>query len=199
MPDPTEANGDIVMGVAELLRREDQGVDSLPGKIKVMIDRDSWRSFRDPKGDLHAHDDFGEFVTADPFDGLGFEEERFVAFTQADPALEARVRNLLNAGRHGGDHKSKNRQIKSNNVTLDPERRGNATQYLIRRLLKDGHNDLAGRLEAGKVTAAAARREVGYRALPTTTIRTDDVGKALHTLLRFFTEDELRKALEALR
>ncbi len=47
-------------------------------------------------------------------------------------ALDGAVR-----GQHGGDRKSTEAQIKSDNITLDPSGRGTSAEYSLAKLLKD--------------------------------------------------------------
>jgi hypothetical protein len=65
-------------------------------------------------------------------------------------------------GCHGGDRKSQAR-AKDQGSDSDQGSKGRGRDYIVARLIRDGHAELAAQIRAGKVSAHRAAIEAGYR------------------------------------
>lgn len=81
-------------------------------------------------------------------------------------------------------------------TALEPLGNDRSKNYVIRRLLRDD-KALAQQVINGEITAHEAAKRAGIRK-PTTQVRTDDVLQAVTTLLRHFSDEDIRAALDYL-
>lgn len=93
-------------------------------------------------------------------------------------------------GKHGGDRKSEKAKDQGSNTTLVDRGR----DYTMARLRRD-NPELAAQVEAGELSANAAAIQAGFRH-PTCSVVTDDVEKAVTTLLKHYSKADIRKALK---
>ena len=92
-------------------------------------------------------------------------------------------------GKHGGDHS------KIDIVNLAPVPDGTSEAYALRRLRKD-RPDLHAQVLAGELSAHRAAVQAGFRPA-TVTVRVDDPQRAVATVRRYFTRDQIDAALDA--
>jgi hypothetical protein len=88
-------------------------------------------------------------------------------------------------GKHGGDRKSEAVKDQGSNTTLKLPGRGAA--YILARLDRDGHAELAAKVRTGKISANAAAIEAGFRQQKTPLER-------VRAVFRKMTRTELRQA-----
>lgn len=153
------------------------GLKHFPGLLKRALREGSWRERVIAKtGKAVQFESFVEFVETDPLDGLG--------------ASLRVVENLIRDDAEAKDLLDKTVY----NITR--RRSGTAPEAALRKLRKD-RPDLHAHVLAGDLSPHAAMLEAGFRRR-TATIYVDTPQAALQALLRRFTHNQLRDALDEL-
>lgn len=106
---------------------------------------------------------------------------------------QARRQADLESDEYVGQGTRSDKQLRDN-VTKSRQG-GNELSYTLRRLARS-HPELLDRVESGELSANAAAIEAGFRH-KTITVRLDDAQSAVRTLLRHYTKEQLRKAINA--
>jgi len=98
-------------------------------------------------------------------DGYGLEPAEIalaVEWLKLNPPKEPiSLKAVLELGKHGGDRKSE--KVKDQGVANTLMRGSTNRAYIIARLDRDGHHELAAKVRDKKLSANAAAEEVGYR------------------------------------
>ena len=146
--------------------------------------------FCDIQNKRDRHEAYKLFIERPILDGgLGTTNEEFIHhFRDFDDVL-LKHRELWSKGK-GGDVKSKNAKINSNNVTIDNSiDRGNSRTYAIQRLKDSGNTELAQKVMAKELSANAAMIQAGLK-LPTITVRQEEKDFA-RVLRKLFTNEQI--------
>lgn len=138
-------------------------MSALPGLVRQLLDKEAWREFMIPGGQLVQHETFGAFVQADPPKGLGGRKSQLAALCGTDEKLAARVRALLLEESappppHGGDRRSGDFQDCDTNLKVKPD----SSDHIVGRL-KRLDPALAEKVVRGEITPNAAALEKGWR------------------------------------
>src|SRR4051794_34787875 len=98
-------------------------------------------------------------------EGYGLEPAEIalaVEWLKLNPTTEPISLNaVLELGKHGGDRRSEKVKDQGDNITL--KERGTSRAYIIARLERDGHHELAAKVREKKLSANAAAEEAGFR------------------------------------
>jgi len=180
--DPLRANWELVRLTESALRHGTEGLGSLPGMIRVLLEREAWRQFQLPNGDTVSYERFAEFIAAGPPRGLGTTDQQLRDLAGSD----GRLRNLLDAALQNPEGHPKGT---GNIVTSRPE--GNSKEKALRRLRKD-RPDLLAQVEAGEMSPHGAMVEAGFRRRTITVPVTSPEGIA-STLRRHLDHEALLK------
>lgn len=146
--------------------------------------------FCDIQNKRDRHEAYKLFIERPILDGgLGTTNEEFIHhFRDFDDVL-LKHRELWNKGK-GGDVKSKNAKINSNNITIDNSiDRGTSRTYAIQRLKDSGNTELAQKVMAKELSANAAMIQAGLK-LPTITVRQEEKDFA-RVLRKLFTNEQI--------
>ena len=204
MKDVLGRYGDRVNLLGQEIRTGSLNHTTIPRLIIQVIENDMWKRFNIPSSGRtidNSNITFAHFVKAQPPVGLGSNtrliESILIASAKsenqddvvaANEALELFASAITKE--HGGDRKSE--KIKSDNVTLDPER-GNTKSYAMRRLKKDKPN-IYKRVVVGEISAHAGMIEAGFKKKKISC--TSDVPSTIKMLKNKFNENELQQIKE---
>jgi hypothetical protein len=153
--------------VVERLRAAvvDCNLNHVPQAVRRVIETEAWRE----RWDVNLHwtfDTFADFITTSPVNGgMGWKPELVEGLLLKagdDDALVAWQDAMT--PKHGGDRRSADAPIKSDNITLEPKR-GTSRAYTLTRL-KHEREDLYDQVKAKKMSANAAAIEAGWRKKP---------------------------------
>jgi len=91
------ANGNAVLvnALSSSMRSTMNGMESVPGLVRQVIEEDSWRNFTTPRGEQVTHASFESFVTAKPTKGLGYSVAELMRLVADDTETAHLVANLL--------------------------------------------------------------------------------------------------------
>jgi len=162
------------------------GVMTTPRQLRKVLERGSWRDFRDPMGKVHHWDRFEDFLVAKPLKGMGTSVEIVHDLLRRDEAASDLLDQALQRP-HGGDHTSEDRPSKSANSNL-AQPNGTTRNQALRRLRKDAP-ELHAQVLAGELSPHAAMVEAGFRP-KTLTVRLDDMGRLRAALARHLTVEQ---------
>jgi hypothetical protein len=167
--------------------RTDHEVKLLKYGLLEFRQKERWRLICDNDG--RAFQSWEDYVQYPEPNGLGMPAESAKAVMEEvnDKALLGEV-----LGRHGGDHKSQVFRDQVGNANL-MSTGGTTRPYILARLERDGHGELAARVRAGEMSARAAALQAGIRRPP------DPLRMILRLLPRLDAEQcrRLREALDA--
>jgi hypothetical protein len=154
-----EFNGDLCKMAYERFRDGKGSLSGFPGLIKEIIQEKAWER-REHNGKIYELPSLLALVTEKPLAGWGQDPAAVERLLRDDAeALEMWRGEVVKT--HGGDRKSEQVKIKSDNVTLDPGR-GNAKSYTLSRL-KRTRPELFQAVCNGELTANAAMIQAGLR------------------------------------
>jgi hypothetical protein len=143
--------------------------------LREVIESGAWKSFHTPNGVPVQPANFREFITADPFQGLGATEEKISALLGDDNIAVVKMRNLLKAkpgpkpvGRSG------------NNITRTFT--GTRRDYTLDRLQREAP-ELFDSVQRNELSPNAAAIQAGFRP-KTFTVRADKPESIVGTLRR---------------
>lgn len=144
-----------------------------------VIESKAWQSFHTPNGVPVQPTDFRDFITADPFQGLGATEEKIAALLGDDNTAVVKMRDLLKAksGPKTVDN-SGNNVTQTGRVTVT----GNRRDYTLDRLQRDAP-ELFDAVQRKELSPHAAAVQAGFRP-KTFTIRADRPESIVSTLRR---------------
>ncbi|MFJ6620939.1 hypothetical protein ACIQOW_25605 [Kitasatospora sp. NPDC091335] len=77
-------NAVLVNALSSSMRSTLNGMDSVPGLVRQVIEEGSWRNFTTPRGEQVTHTSFESFVTAKPTRGLGHSLDALVRLLADD-------------------------------------------------------------------------------------------------------------------
>ncbi|MFB7619820.1 hypothetical protein [Kitasatospora sp. NPDC056181] len=82
----SSANGNAVLvnALSSSVRSTLNGIETVPGLIRRVLEEGSWRSFTTPRGELVNHDTFESFITTAPTKGLGKTVDEIVRIVSDD-------------------------------------------------------------------------------------------------------------------
>lgn len=165
-----------------------QAVERLLGEV---IESGAWQSFHTPNGVSVQPANFREFITAEPFQGLGATEEKIAALLGDDNNAVVKMRNLLKdkPGRPSTPKESTD-NISRNTGT------GTRRDYTLDRLQRESP-ELFDAVQRKELSANAAAVQAGFRP-KTFTVRSDDPEKIAATLRRQLPEDVLKRVINHL-
>lgn len=182
-------NGEFVQSVQRGVKEEKHLMCSLPGLIVVMIRDGIWKDRIVPlTGERATFEDFEEFVTAPPLQGLGVTMDILKKVCRGEmEALDMIDRAMQ--GRQG------ERTDLFDNVKEVKAPTGNSTDAALRRLRKDAP-ELHQRVLSGELSPNAAMVEAGFRKKMLTLPKEPE--KAAEAIRRHFTEEERKKIKDLL-
>lgn len=187
MTDRLVLNDQVVEATRSALSRGESGLANVPGLIARVIREDMWRRRVITRtGEPAEFTRFIDFVTTEPLEGLGADVRLLKRICQDDKTALDLLDKALK-GRQG------ERTDLLDNIQEVAAPTGTSERAALRRLRKD-RPDLHAAVLAGEKSAHAAMVEAGFRPR-TATIRVDDVSRAVASLLRYYTADEIRGAL----
>ncbi|MEV7022620.1 hypothetical protein [Kitasatospora sp. NPDC093558] len=77
-------NAVLVNALSSSMRSTLNGMESVPGLVRQVIEEGSWRNFTTPRGEQVTHTSFESFVTAKPTRGLGYSIDALVRLIADD-------------------------------------------------------------------------------------------------------------------
>jgi hypothetical protein len=202
--DDLRARSVVIDALSSSLDRGKNGLASVPGLLRQVLEDDKWRHFVTLRGEEVQHDDFLHFISTPPLKGLGATEELVRRLAADDIATLVLLDSALQrpGGRPpapGAAHPAPDEESQEtvHNVnSLLPRPAGNRRERALRQL-REHRPDLLVRVESGDIPSLhAAMLEAGFRD-KTVTLPVGDPEKIARTLRRNLTEDTLH-ALVAL-
>ncbi|MFJ8442513.1 hypothetical protein [Kitasatospora griseola] len=97
MSDTVNANGNAVLvnALSSSMRSTLNGMESVPGLVRQVIEEECWRTFTTPRGEQVTHESFESFVTTEPTKGLGYSVNELMRLVADDPETTRLVADLL--------------------------------------------------------------------------------------------------------
>lgn len=185
---PLRANWELVRLTESALRHGTEGLDSLPDMIRVLLEKDAWREFELPSGEMVSYTRFADFIAAGPPRGLGTTPDLLRNLAGNDN----RFRNLLDAAlQNQVGHPTINDNVQ------DKAPAGNSTDRALRRLRKD-RPDLLTRVEAGELSPHGAMVQAGFRPR-TVSVPVVSPETIARSLKRHLDENDLWRLIELLK
>jgi len=173
------------------ITRGGEGLKDVPAALARVIKDEAWRERIDWRTQQRfTFERFEEFVTAPPLAGLGATVGVVERLVRGDIEAERLLREVRKRP-PGGQAPKVLADIKR--VGLDGG--GSRRAYVLDRLYREGRADLLARVEAGELSPYAAGVEAGI-VRRTRGVPIDSPEHAIRALLRVFTADELRRALD---
>jgi hypothetical protein len=163
-----------------------QAVERLLGEV---IESGAWQSFHTPNGVSVQPANFREFITAEPFQGLGATEDKIAALLGDDNTAVVNMRKLLKL-------KPGPKPVGSSNNNIIGTKQGTRRDYTLERLQRDAP-ELFDAVQRKELSANAAAVQAGFRP-KTFTVRSDDPEKIAATLRRQLSEDVLKRVMNHL-
>jgi hypothetical protein len=186
--EPVFGNDDLIRTLSQSLRRREHALKSAPGLLRRTLETGAWREFNTPDRERVTHERFADFVTAEPFAGLGITVD-YVRRIVADHAETTKL--LRDALKSQGS-----RTDLRNNVSDVATRQGNDRSYALDRLEREAP-ELHAEVVAGNLSAHAAMVKAGFRP-KTFTVRADRPDSVARALRKNLTDEqitELRRLL----
>lgn len=180
--------GDICTAAVRCMHDLEGSLSSFPGLLKAIIRERAWER-RFAFGQMIELPTLADLITRKPIEGWGEDLDAVKRLIRED----AEALSLLDAelqrkpGRPIKDHET------LNNVMDYPE--GNTREAALRRL-RTQRPDLHDAVIAGEVSAHAAMVAAGFRR-KTFTVPAGDAQRAMKAILKHYTRDEMRAAIEA--
>jgi hypothetical protein len=152
----------------EAMRRavEMCNLNHVPQAVRKVIETEAWREFW-LNMKLYEFKSFRELITTSKHEGgCGWEPKYVEALVKKSGDVDAlRMYRAAITRKPGGDQKSEQAKINSDNVTIEPKR-GNDLAYTLDRLKRED-KELFDRVCAGELSANAAAIKAGFRKKPT--------------------------------
>ncbi|CAL9514147.1 hypothetical protein [Streptomyces sp. enrichment culture] len=89
-----DGNAVLINALSSSMRRTMNGMETVPGLVRQIIEEGSWRNFTSPRGEQVQHTTFESFVTAKPTRGLGYTIEELVRLLADEPETLAQIADL---------------------------------------------------------------------------------------------------------
>ncbi len=134
---------------------------SVPGIIRRIIEECAWKRRKVALHGIVELPSLRDLITLPPMKGWGEDPAKVEALLRDDIEVLAMWREEM-TGEHGGDRRSEKAETKSDNITLETDRRGTSRSYTVSRLQKQ-RPDLFADVKAGKLSANAAAIKAGFR------------------------------------
>lgn len=183
-----KGNAVLVEALSSSLRRGGNALGNVPGLLKQTLEKEAWREFVTPRGELVRPRNFAEFITTPPTAGLGAEVDLIRRMVADDPeAVDLLDRALQN--RRGRPEILNNVQVKA------PE--GNGRDTALRRLRKNAP-ELHAEVVAGRISAHAAMVQAGFRPRTATIPIGRGPSVVADSLRRYMSPDEIAALIACL-
>lgn len=175
-----------IKAAQDALMRGDMALTQvLPAAIRTILDEKLWEGRVDSHGNPFSC--FREFAEHPFWEGLNVQPyDRLNDYCKGDADLIVRIRE---AGK-------RKRGPNNNRYNITETGRGTAQAATLERLQKEFPKHYE-RVKAGELSAHAAAIEAGFRK-PTRSIPIDSPESAMRALLRVFSKENLKQALEEL-
>ena len=191
--------GQLCSTASSSLSRTEFGLSNFPKLLKKIIQFRAWEKRRlvtpDGRhiGGVIELQGLRELIATKPLKGWGEDPKKVEALIKDDPECLTMYREAMR-GQEGGDKTSK--EPTCNNVTGDSQPKaitGNSKAYTLSRLERESP-ELFDSVCSGELSANAAAIKAGFRQ-KTVTVCATDVDRAVITLLKHYSREELIEAL----
>lgn len=179
---------DVRIALSELGRSQPLNPASLGPALRPMLESGHWRDWVHPVTGVRHFDDFDGFVEHETHHRVDVILVTLCADNRFDDVvekIEQARRDVPEIAKKPGPNPNRNLRVTKNSDTDD---------YVVSRLKRDAPA-LAQQVVAGELSAHAAAVQAGIRR-PRTSIRTDDVDRAVGKLAEYYTLEEIRLALK---
>lgn len=183
---PLFGNDDLIRSLRSALQDREHALKSTPGLLLRTLETEAWRDFHTPLKEHVTHDRFEDFVTADPFDGLGITMDLVRALAKEEPELQRKLREAVPRAERVGRPSEKH---------CDTNIKPDTTEHVVARLKRDDP-ELAERVVSGEITPNAAARIKGWRKPRVVVTNPESVARKLREHFTPQELDELRRLLE---
>ncbi|WPW29489.1 hypothetical protein P6B95_20305 [Streptomyces atratus] len=89
-----DGNAVLINALSSSMRRTMNGMETVPGLVRQIIEEGSWRNFISPRGEQVQHTTFESFVTAKPTRGLGYTIQELARLLADEPETLAQIAEL---------------------------------------------------------------------------------------------------------
>lgn len=164
------ARASLIDALSASLDRGKNGLDSVPGLLRQILQDGMWRHFVTMREEEVCHEEFHEFLHTPPLKGLGASEDLVRRLIAHDPdVLEEFEANLQAKREPTLEHRNEWVQQAPHELSLPVQDSPSGTKKSVRASrawaqLREHRPDVAARLESGEVTSLnAAMIEAGLR------------------------------------
>lgn len=177
------------------------GFNQLPYWLMQIIELEAWREFDPGVGGIVRHDNFSQFLQAPPVAGWGTTPKVLTAMIQSNPEWKAEteegraLKQLVTELRRLTTRSRGRPDLKHDNI-MNKSEQGTGVGYTLHILARDHPGEHAEVL-AGKKSPYAAAVDAGIRRRYVQ-CRSDDPARAVATLLKVYTKEDIRRALDEL-
>ncbi|MBT4265628.1 MAG: hypothetical protein HOD85_15625 [Deltaproteobacteria bacterium] len=170
MSNNTVQNGHMVENFIDAIRKG-QNIEHVPGLLMRIMQEEMWkRRYQERLKKEVEFNNFAEFITSMPPEGLGYKVETIKKLIRDDLVCLTMFRDLLkgkpgnpNMSKQGSEHPASKDYIISDNITNNTEQpRGTSRAYLLDRLKRD-HPTKYQQVLDGKKSANKAAIEAGIK------------------------------------
>jgi len=188
--------GQLCSTASSSLSDTEFGLSNFPKLLKKIIQFRAWEKRRlvtpDGRhiGGVIELQGLRELIATKPLEGWGEDPKKVEALIKDDPECLTMYREAMT--QHGGDRKSEE-AIKRDNITIENDGRGTCKSYTLSRLERESP-ELFDSVCSGELSANAAAIKAGFRQ-KTVTVCATDVDRAVITLLKHYSREELIEAL----
>ncbi len=199
-PGELRARSTLIDALSSSLDRGRNGLASVPGLLRQVIEGEKWRHFETMRGEEVRYDDFRAFLLTPPLKGLGATEETIRRLLADDiktldlldqvlqrppgrPAAEA-------AAQPQDESQRRDNETVDNVNALLPRPSGNSRARAVRQL-REQRPDLLAQVEAGQLPSVhAAMVAAGFRER-TVSVPVSQPEKIARALRKNLSEDDI--------
>ena len=171
-------------------------LETVPRMLRYLLENDLWRERYVRDIGLVQFSSFTRFVQTPPLEGLGTTLDALKRLCSHDLATLSALDRVAQAEQRPGERTDLLdivKEVDADDSAGENWPHGNERQYAIRKL-RTSRPDLHEKVLAGELSPHAAMIAAGFRRR-TLTVPAEPVG-AIRALLRHFSADELRTALD---
>jgi hypothetical protein len=183
-------------------------LQALPTIIKFIIRHESWKGRRKgPTEDGAPFTSFKDFVEYKQWWGLECPWDKLMLYCESDKEChdmllresteiaKQEAQTVHKGGQTGNQNAAKDKDKTNNRITINrSSNHPDTNQGILRRLAKQGRDDLLDRVASGELSPNAAAIEAGLRRRMRS-IPVDSPNAAIQALLKVFTVEQLLSAL----
>lgn len=189
----------LVQALSHAVSSGESSFDSAPGLLRQILEGQLWRSRVIKLTHERAEfDQFSDFISSPPLEGLGTNEQVLRALVAHDPDVSKLLDQTIKGLRPALAEYGTNQYTRGGNIiTSSPKRRGSDPDYILDRCKRD-YPDLAYRMMYEGLSANRAAIEAGINP-PKISVNLKDMRSAAGTLASRLDADQIDELISELQ